>query len=255
MKKVLALLLTVCICLMTFTACNIQGSPSQSPDPTSTPETGLYIPEKIKVPIDGAMEEVDIIWTQNSCTFTIDKTAFLFTYDEATGSMDVSVTYNETAQTFDDLCVFDQQGRVTSVNVNGTCMFSFSYENNEMKVLSCAGKEDFVPTTVIADWNERKVQMPPFDNPDNVMYFTEYGDLCGGEDTTLYTYGYDEYGNIKSVSLYSSSFELIYGTEPMTNTWQRCPLKFISVWCFGLSMATFAMDMMCSSLVINNNIS
>ncbi len=257
MKKMICSFLALCVCFLALSACG--AKPSSTPPETeasSAPQyNGLYLPDRMTVPADGTTHNVELVWTNNSCTFTAVETEFLFTFDESTRTLDCSITRDGQTTSLDDVCVFDEQGRVLSVTFNGRTVLSFSYENGKATVLSCSGADNFVPMEIPVNWETREVQMPPFDDPNDLMIFTEQGDLTSGEGTLLCTYAYDDNGNITSVTTGDSAVVLHYGTTPLTASWQKCPLKIMLPYIYGWAYAVFAMDMMCMSLHIHNVIS
>ena len=181
--------------------------------------------------------------------FTVEGTTYLFTYDPDTRAMSLSVD-GGTDYRYDDLCVFDEEGRITAMNFEGRTVMSLAYDGGEL-IMSSFGEESGSPVKVPVDWEAGKAQMPPFDDPEDFMLFTQWGDLTGGEGNILNEYTYDEKGNVLSVSLpYAEefSYDFTYGDAPMTHAWQRVPVKFILTWTLGRPMAVFAMDMMCLGL-------
>lgn len=271
MRKVISILLILCICLSTLTACDALSAliplgteketeegkeTGKETEPATVPQdSGLYIPDRMTVPVDGTTQEVELLWTNNSCTFTAAETEFVFTFDESTRTLDCAITRSGETTSLDDVCVFDDQGRVLRINFEGRTALSISYENGKTTILSCFGEKNFAPMELTVNWETREALMPPFDDPDNMMTFTEQGDLIGGEGALLCTYAYDDEGNITSASLGDTAFVLHYSTTPLTASWQKCPLKIVLMYVYGWPYAVFAMDMLCMSLHIQHDIS
>ena len=110
--------------------------------------------------------------------------------------------------------------------------------------------------SIIIDQTNRKVQMPPFDDPNKFMVFNEYGDLTGAEDRELFNYEYDEKGNILKLSspeIENYWWDISYGEEKLTKSWQGAVLKFTARYALGNPMSIFAMDMICKSVHQNYN--
>ena len=255
MKKIISLILIVSLCVslgVMFTACsNSTTNPSDPSTPANEKYSGWLLPTRLTASDDTAF---DLVWTENSCMFTVEKTTYTFTYNTEKRSLNIFVD-GGTDYSYEDLCVFDADDRITEVHIQGRTMLKMSYADDKMTVLAF-GEENATPVEIFADWNEHKVQMPPFNNPEDFLYFTEWGDLYAGEGTTLYNYQYDARGNIESITMSDIgdySWSLSYGEEAMTKAWQRTVIKFLLVWTLGRPLSVFAMDMMCFGLYQQHN--
>lgn len=252
MKKILSLLLVMSMCLSIialFTACDKPTEEKTS----SVTESGdkwneWLLPTKIVVP----SEEFNITlnWTENRCTFEAEDTTWSFVYDESKRSLGVYID-GGTDYAYENLCVFDEQDRITAINFQDRSVLQLSYVDEKMTVSAYGEGELNAPKEINADWENRKVQMPPFDDPNDFLYFTEWGDLYAGEETTLYDFKYDAKGNILSIlmsDIGGYTWNIEYADSPMTKSWQRTVLKLMLPFVLGRPMNVFAMDMMCFGL-------
>lgn len=259
MKKIVSLVLVICMCLSVvtmFTACNNSAKDNgntttdEDENENENEETnGWLLPTKIT---DSRGEfELELTWDENSCTFSAENTTFSFVYDETKRSLGFYVDgKGETDYKYDDLCVFDAEDRINSIHFEGRTIMQLSYENEKMIVSLYGEDEPYAPKEMTADWDTRTIPMPPFDDPNDFLSFTEWGDLHAGKDHTLYDYEYDDKGNILSIQvpdlgLGDYSWSISYGDSAMTEAWQRTIVKFLLVYSLGQPWAVFAMNMMC----------
>ncbi len=255
MKKIISFILATCMCLSVgamFTACNPGSDPSDPSTPGNGKYSGWLLPVRLTASDDTAF---DLVWTENSCTFQVESTTYTFSYDEVKRSLSVSVD-GGMDYSYEDLCVFDADDRISAINFENRAVLEMAYAEGKITVSAFGAGDLSEPVEISADWNEHKVQMPPFDNPDDFLFFTQWGDLYAGEDTTLYNYQYDAKGNIQSITmsdLGDYSWSLSYGEEAITKAWQRTVIKFLLVWTIGRPLSVFAMDMMCFGLYLQHN--
>lgn len=242
MKRLLSFLLTTALFLSVFTACRSSEEEGGVSTTDTSESNGWLLPTTIA---DSRGEfELTLLWDENSCTFEADNTTIRFTYDEEKGSL--SVLMGDYA--IEDLCVFDGNGRITTIRFDGYTVTDLSYDGETM-ILSAWGEDELdSPKEVIADWSARKMLTPPFDDPNEFLYFTEWGDLIAVGETTVGSYTYDDEGNALSIAmpdLGDYSWNLSYGDAAMTEAWQRAVVKFMMTASLGRPMIYFAMDMMC----------
>ena len=249
MKKLLSFLLAICLCLscgVLLAGCGGIGENTSAPRTVGVKD-GWRLPTTMKAMVDGAVREIDWTWTENTCTFTVEDTTFLFTYDQEARALSLSITGGAKEQ-MDRLCTFDIDGRISSISFAEQTMMKILYPGEHMSVQFWDEGALGSPVDVTPNWTDSAMLMPPFDDPADRIFFTEWGDLYMGEDTELYFYEYDDNGNVLAVSPADTSdltFEFFYGEEAMTAAWQRVPLKLMLTWSLGRPMAVFAMDMMC----------
>lgn len=245
MKKALSLWLAICLCLSVVSLLTACDKPAGGGGTGGNEEmSGWLLPAKI-ASSDGT--ELVLNWSENRCTFEVEGTTYSFVYDEGERSFSVHVDGGADYD-YEDLCLFDDRDRISEIRLNGRTVMQLSYGDGKITVSQYGEDELDTPKELTADWEARKIQMPPFDDPEDFLFFTEWGDLYAGEDHTLYDYEYDDKGNILSIAmsdLGEYSWDISYGDSVMTKAWQRAVLKFVLPYVLGRPMAVFAMDMMC----------
>lgn len=249
MKRIVSLLLIACICVLALPSCELLSSLPGLSD--KDPYSGMYLLEKITSPSDGG-HEVVFAWGENTCSYTVGQTELLFTYAEETRTLTAEVT-NDGEKILTLKYGFDEEGRAVSVGTEETTILAFSYdEHGTMTVTECTGTTDFTPVEITVDRENFTAPMAPFNDPENTVTFTEYGDLVGGGDTTLCSFAYDENGNIQTISMGEESITCTYGSEALTETWQRIPLKIMLAFLMNWPYSVLAIDVMCMSLQLGH---
>jgi len=253
MKKLISLFLAICMILPVFTAC----SDSESDEDSSTKKTaksGWLLPTNIS---DSKGEfDIDLNWSENGCTFEADGATFTFTYDESKRSLSISIVDGDNTTVFENISVFDAQDRFISMDFGGHTVMEISYKDGKMVCTAFGEDEAYTPTEIVPDWEERSIPMPPFNDPDQFVYFTQWGDLCAGASSALYEYEYDKNGNAQTISvpgLGDYSWTISYGDAPMTASWQRAVLKFMMTLSLGQAFVAFAADMLCFAAYQHHN--
>lgn len=248
MKKTLSRFLTSVLCLLlvvAFSACGNSVKDTDSTTEGNEKTNGWLLPTRIT---DSRGEfELELTWDENRCTFEAEGITISFLYDEADRSLSVSVD-GKAEDSLADICIFDDKDRITAVTFEGQTVLQLTYEKENLIISAFGSNSLNSPREISADWEDHKVSMPPFDDPNDFLFFTEWGDMYAGEDTTLYAYEYDDKGNIQSIGvpdLGDYSWSITYGSSAMTKAWQRTVVKFMLVYSLGRPFATFAMDMMC----------
>jgi hypothetical protein len=192
-------------------------------------------------------------WSSNSCTFKSDDSVLTFEYNEETRSLKFSSVISGDSKSYGNILRFDEQGRVTSVGYDAdgesTVIMGFGYENDTVSITSCIDCALELPFVITPNLEDRTVMSPPFDDPSVLLYFTPYGDMTGTSESQLYTYGYDDYGNIEAVYYADTIHELSYTDMTMTDAWQRYAVKFVISYVLGASFPFFAVDVLCSAMV------
>lgn len=277
MKKLISLLLTLCL-LLTLSASLFScegGDSTDNPsedenkkDPKTTTEavvttapeaevkSGLLLPQSITLSEPNKKDEViQLKWGKNSCSFEVEGCEYNFKYDSSAKTLSFEISG---ASSFirNDLIKFDDKGRVIEVT-NGQQeeredILKFAYDNDKMSVTYCIESEATFPYELKPDFEKNTIIAPPFEDPNTIIYFSEYGDIVGseenGEKSTIYGYDYDENGNAKSISFYGASFNLGYGEEAMTEAWQRYVIKIVLLYTLNMPLFIFATDIMCVNL-------
>lgn len=222
--------------------------------PADEVKSNILLPEKFTLSgITASDMEIPLTWTENSCTFVIEDTTYLFEYDKASKSLRLEGTSsNGVFADTKDFCKFDENGRVTSVSYDGMVIISFSYEGNKMSVLSCTSSDASFPISLSPDFNNNTVIAPPFENADSLAHFNEHGDLIGITDEEyydLFNYEYDKSGNITSVSvpLATATITYTYGDSEADDIWQKYVIKFLNTATVS-GLQTFVTDIMCENL-------
>lgn len=246
MKKALSLLLAICLCFSVASLLAACDKPAGGGGGTGGNEetSGWLLPTKITA--TGGTELL-LTWTENGCTFAVENTTYSFVYDEEKRSFSVHID-GGTDYDYEDLCIFDDRDRISEIRFNGRTVMHLSYGDGKITVSQFGEGELDTPKELTPDWENRKIQMPPFDDPEDFLFFTEWGDLYAGEDRTLYDYDYDDKGNVLSIAMSDVgdySWNVSYGDSAMTRAWQRTVLKFLLPMVLGRPMSVFAMDMMC----------
>ncbi len=75
MKRTISLLLMLALLLGSLAGCAANGQ-------KGTPSSSVRLPKSIGLDIEGEYRTVDMVWTDNSCSFMMDKTQFLLTFAE-----------------------------------------------------------------------------------------------------------------------------------------------------------------------------
>lgn len=256
MKKVLAMLLVGLMLLLS--ACNMplvlpegeSGTDGSGDEGAGTEEVTRVLPQKAVFTVNGQETEVVFVWGENTCSFTAGDVKCDFVYDPADRSLSLTRTQNGETNVSENLCVFDEQDRVTSISVDGRQVIALSYEGEDVFADYVIESENEERIKVEVDRTIRKMQMAPFDDPERYVLYTENGDLYGDRNQTVYNYTYDKHGNIMRIDYAEGeAFALLTNSaEAMTKNWQRCPFKIALNYCGSSTWAVFAMDMMCVSM-------
>lgn len=253
MKKLICFLLSLLLllsCTASLSSCKEttleESESTKNQTEKKTEETTKWLlPTTIK---DSHGEfDLHLTWEENSCQFEADGNSIRFLYDPEKRSLSVQID-GSGQNAFNDLCIFDSMDRISALNFDGSTVLTIGYNDSSLNVLAYGEDEPEAPVEISADWTEKKILMPPFDDPDDYLRFTEWGDLVSGEETTLYQYEYDDKGNLLKVQipqLGDYSWTFTYGDEAMTHSWQRAVVKFMLIYSIGRPFNTFAMDMLC----------
>ena len=278
MKKLISLFLTICM-LLTFSAslvsCDLSYSDDKSSesqnakDPQTTTEaavttepkaevrSGLLLPQSITASEPNKTDEIiPLKWTENSCSFEVEGCEYIFEYDRAARSLSFTFASNGHSEINKDILKFDEKGRVISISYypddEREDLMKFAYDGDKMSVTYCKESDAAFPYELKPDFENNTIIAPPFEDPNTIVYFSEYGDVVGseqnGKKTTFYTYDYDDNGNARSISFYDASLTLGYGEEAMTDAWQRYVMKIVLMYTLGLSLVVFSADVMCVNL-------
>ena len=251
MKKWIALLLVSAMFLLS--ACSSAPVSSGGDPESSLTESseelsgGRVLPIKLRYTQEDTEKEIAFSWSENACSFELDGGTYQFTYDPKKRSLTFVRNVNGEESRMEDFFVFDEEGRVLSMTVDKRTVFSLSYEDEKVIADYVSESETAEPIDVFVDRTGRKMAMPPFDDPERLIGYTEYGDLSEGEGQIIYTYTYDEYGNIEKIlhELNGASTTFEKGEQAMTESWQRVPVKVAHVFCgANAAWAMLAMDAM-----------
>ena len=252
MKKWIAVLF---VCLM-LTACSAPLSQNGELEgvlpESSKAQNGRVLPEKLQFELDGQTTEIPFNWGENICDFVVNGETYRFVYDPEKRSLAFTYTANGEEICSEEFLVFDEAGRILSMTLNGRTVITLSYEGEKMFANDVAERDENEPIEVDVDRAARKMAMPPFEDPDDYVIYTEYGDLTEGEGQHIYTYTYDEYGNIREIQhdLNGAVTTFTDSDRVMTESWQRIPAKVAHIFCgANASWAMLALDMMCASLI------
>lgn len=246
MKRILCILLCL-VMLFLLTCCGKQEAGKASKQPPEAKQGNLI--STYSVTNGTETVTVTYTWEENKCSWQIGETGFAVTYNPERRSLNLlGRSDSETvALEIEDFLVFDEQGRMTELNVDVDNLVKLHYEENKVVLDQMPESDEAYNKELTVNREEGKVGLFAAD-ANSFAYYNEHGDLTGisigDKKQNIMDHRYDEAGNrTQQIIGDGMVVQMTYTKEPATHMWQDVPAMLTDVYLVGMAFSILATRM------------